>query len=729
MPRKKFPHLKLVDPTTLPELVIHHNNPNVTAKALARLIAPQDNIFRRQSEPARLDLDENGEPKLVVLDFMDVVELGYELTNPVKQTRDGRCSARIPHDVGKLALKKLQSTETALRPLDGFCTMPILKDDGTINAAHGYHEPTRLYCHRLPDIVVPECPTRTDAEAALLQLRHAFRTLPYADADMITEKVMAGHQPTALRVVDLAKGPARDESGFLTMLVTSVCRSSLTLAPALGLTSPKFSGAGTGKGLSIRVISIIATGKSTHVNSVGRGTEMEKGIVAALLQPDPIISLDNLNNVLLLSAALCTALTETPARLRPLGSSENREINTRAFIALNGNALRIGEDLVRRVVVVELDAKVENPELRSFPGDFLKEITEARPQLLVAILTIWRWGRRNHDQLKRGLPLGSFSQWSEWVRDTLITLGCCDPVERVETAKANDADRLYTLGIFEAWEEQFGAEEKTSKDAYDNEKVRAAVEGAQQLTRQKFATKLSSLIGVRLGGYLMESPNKAEKERPENKKRLRFVPYTYRLMSPPRYRDDGERDVVISDTAEPPLAEDVTAAADADDWWFNKEPAPQDEPLQRPPDPFDPEFAVRVWKNAFAPLQPQRKPCPGWRAGEWSRAHADIRQFLNGPLALAAAKVGWSALDLFACHKTAGVTASHFTGALIGNVNGGFVVRVEPDGTIRFTNNIAARKRDLDVALCVPIWNFCKASKDSNQRERRTDFQDRRRVQ
>jgi hypothetical protein len=90
----------------------------------------------------------------VVLDWMDIIELGYELTNPVKQTRDGRRSARIPHDVGKLALKKLQSTETALRPLDGFCTMPLLLDDGTINAAHGYHEPTRLYCHRLQDITV-----------------------------------------------------------------------------------------------------------------------------------------------------------------------------------------------------------------------------------------------------------------------------------------------------------------------------------------------------------------------------------------------------------------------------------------------------------------------------------------------------------------------------------------------------------------------------------------------
>src|SRR5262245_321742 len=327
MPRKKFPHLKLVDPATLPEMVIHPENPNVTARGLARLIAQQDNIFRHQGQPARLDLVADDEPKLVVLDWMDIIELGYELTNPVKQTRDGRRSARIPHDVGKLALKKLQSTETALRPLDGFCTMPLLLDDGPINAAPGYHEPPRLFCHRLPDITVPERPTRADAEAALLQLRRPFRTLPFADAVMTTEQVTVGEQSIALQVVDLTKQAGRDESAFLTMLMTSVCRRSLILAPALILTSPKFSGAGTGKGLSIRAVSIIATGTSAHVNSLGRGTEMEKGIVAALLQPDPIISLDNLNNVHLRSAALCTALTESPARLRPLGSSENKEIN------------------------------------------------------------------------------------------------------------------------------------------------------------------------------------------------------------------------------------------------------------------------------------------------------------------------------------------------------------------------------------------------------------------
>ena len=44
------------------------------------------------------------------------------------------------------------------------------------------------------------------------------------------------------------------------------------------------------------------------------------------------------------------------------------------------------------------------------------------------------------------------------------------------------------------------------------------------------------LIGVRLGGYVMESPNKTEKEQPEKKKKMQFVPYKYRLVFPARGR-------------------------------------------------------------------------------------------------------------------------------------------------------------------------------------------------
>jgi hypothetical protein len=70
---------------------------------------------------------------------------------------------------------------------------------------------------------------------------------------------------------------------------------------------------------------------------------------------------------------------------------------------------------------------------------------------LAAALTIWRWGRQNAADLDRGKPLGSFERWAEWCRDPLLTLGCRDPVERIEMLKARDPQRQLVAELFAKW--------------------------------------------------------------------------------------------------------------------------------------------------------------------------------------------------------------------------------------------------------------------------------------
>src|SRR5205085_6029191 len=99
----------------------------------------------------------------------------------------------------------------------------------------------------------------------------------------------------------------------------------------------------------------------------------------------------------------------------------------------------------------ELDAHCEDPETRPFENGFLDRISKARSHLLREVLTIWVWGRQNAARLQRGRPLGSFEKWCEWVRDPLLTLGCCDPVDRIETIKARDPQRLRLAELFQVW--------------------------------------------------------------------------------------------------------------------------------------------------------------------------------------------------------------------------------------------------------------------------------------
>ncbi|NVO17885.1 MAG: hypothetical protein HXX10_28010 [Rhodoplanes sp.] len=98
---------------------------------------------------------------------------------------------------------------------------------------------------------VPERPSEKQAKQALGHLRSAFLTFPFADA--ATTKARTGS------VVDPTTPPAADESTFLTILLTAICRPSLHLAPGFIIRAPQFCGAGTGKGQLVRAIARITS--------------------------------------------------------------------------------------------------------------------------------------------------------------------------------------------------------------------------------------------------------------------------------------------------------------------------------------------------------------------------------------------------------------------------------------------------------------------------------------
>ena len=123
--------------------------------------------------------------------------------------------------------------------------------------------------------------------------------------------------------------------------------------------------------------------------------ELDKRLASDLIEAAPVLFLDNVNGWMLRSDLLASVLTERPARVRPLGRTKMLALNCAAFIAVTGNGLTLSEDLVRRFLLCELDARCEDPEQRSFESDFLAKIELRRADLLAAVLTIWRWGRQN----------------------------------------------------------------------------------------------------------------------------------------------------------------------------------------------------------------------------------------------------------------------------------------------------------------------------------------------
>ena len=222
--------------------------------------------------------------------------------------------------------------------------------------------PPALWCCSVPTLRLPSRPSRADAEAALALLRQAFRTFPFGDAPRRWDASLE------VEVIDITEPPGRDESAFLVALLTAVCRPSLWLAPGMLVTAPAVSGAGSGKGLLVRAICTIAFGIRPRAFTTGsERQELDKRLAAELIEAQPALFLDNANGIALRSDTLASVLTERPARVRLLGQTRMVPLNSTAFVAVTGNGLTVTEDLARRFIPCELDARCEDPELRPVP--------------------------------------------------------------------------------------------------------------------------------------------------------------------------------------------------------------------------------------------------------------------------------------------------------------------------------------------------------------------------
>jgi hypothetical protein len=187
----------------------------------------------------------------------------------------------------------------------------------------------------------------------------------------------------------------------------SAC-ASLWLAPGMLVTAPAVSGAGSGKGLLVRAICTITFGIRPRAFTTGsERQELDKRLAAELIEAQPALFLDNANEIALRSDSLASVLTERPARVRLLGQTRMVPLNSTALIAVTGNGLTVTEDLARRFISCQLDARCEDPELRPFPAGFLDQVEQRRADLLAAALTIWRWGRQNATALARAKPLAA----------------------------------------------------------------------------------------------------------------------------------------------------------------------------------------------------------------------------------------------------------------------------------------------------------------------------------
>lgn len=331
-----------------------------------------------------------------------------------------------PHKIAETFLAR--EGQWRLPVLTGMITCPTLRADGSILDLPGYDPETGLLFDpqecRFPSI--PREPDRDTALRALGFLKDLVSTFPF---------VSDGDRAVALSAI-----------------LTALIRRSLPTAPLHGFNAPT---AGTGKSMLVDLASIIATARPAPVIAQGKSEEeMEKRLGAALIAGDVLIAIDNCEEPLS-GELLCQTMTQTSLKVRILGKSVNAEVPSNSAIFATGNNLTFQGDMTRRAIRATLDAGVERPELRAFDRDPLDMVHEARGDYVAAGLTVLRAFHIAGRPAQRP-PLGSFAEWSSWVRDALIWLGEADPCDTMEELRGADPKLEALTTVLEQWHAVIG---------------------------------------------------------------------------------------------------------------------------------------------------------------------------------------------------------------------------------------------------------------------------------
>lgn len=383
-----------------------------------------------------------------------------------------------------------RSGDRGLKKLAGIVTQPTMRPDGSIVDAPGYDAQTGLLLvvngATLPRI--PPSPTPDDARRALAILWQPFGGFPF-------------------------DGPV-SQAVALAAILTAAVRPALPTAPAFAFDAPA---AGTGKTLFASCLAEIRGERAAVTSPPRDDAEMSKYLTAALLGGAPVLVLDNWTATIDGNAfpALCAAITGAELVGRILGRSETARLPNRALIALTGNNLTLAADMVRRVCVARLDAKLDRPELRRFDFDPAAYVRRHRASLIAAALTLLRAYQVNRASINDvfGPPavdaFGSFEAWDALVRQAVVWIGqpqavgglgvpgIGDPAASSAASAVADPARNALAAMLQACRDKFGPHRFTVADVLRVDFGNGALETALSLA---FDGQRAS--GIALGRWL-----------------------------------------------------------------------------------------------------------------------------------------------------------------------------------------------------------------------------------
>jgi len=246
-----------------------------------------------------------------------------------------------------------------------------------------------------------------------------------------------------------------DRDVALAALLSAAMRASLDHAPGFVVSKPDY---GSGASTLCDLINVVLTGRPAAVISAGQGKiELDKHIDGALLAGLSSLVIDNVaDGETFNSQVLAQVLTQQTREVRALGRSDVSTVPCMQMVLVNGNNIRVVEDLARRFLRIHLDAKCESPHRRSFKRpQLIRQAQMERADILSDAYTIVAAYEASGEDMKLP-PFASFENWSRLVAAPLVWLGRGNPITSQRKIESEDEKRLGLRGVMDNWAALFG---------------------------------------------------------------------------------------------------------------------------------------------------------------------------------------------------------------------------------------------------------------------------------
>ena len=365
--------------------------------------------------------------------------------------------------------------------LRGITECPTLRRDGSLIFKSGYDKKSGLYVDYQgePVNVLPN-PTKQNALDALEILKQ-----PLKDFSFLAEI---------------------DRAVILAAMLTAVVNYSIPTTPWFAIDAPIM---GSGKSLLADIVSMLATGRKATVISQGNDeTEDEKRLGALLMRGVPLLNLDNIERPVS-GDMICSMTTQTQVSVRQLGQSKMIDLPTNCTKLATGNNIVFKGDMTRRVLLCQLDPQCERPDARKFDIDLNEWIPANRHRLLSAALTVLRAyihaGKPLAGQIT---PYGSFDDWNNLIRASLLWLGVDDPMDTRQRLESSDPIKQTLGAVLPLWFAAYGSSGKTAAEIAESCELSQNADLKHALMDVAISKRGDSIDAMRLGLWVKKYLNR-----------------------------------------------------------------------------------------------------------------------------------------------------------------------------------------------------------------------------